>query len=120
MKVRILSWNINSVRLRIKSLVSIIEEYRPDVVCLQETKCPNDLFPYQEFYELGLNNVFSNGIKGYHGVSIATNLEVEKTDQKDFCKRKDGRHLSVTLNTKNKPLTAVSYTHLTLPTIYSV
>ena len=84
MKVRILSWNINSVRLRIKSLVSIIEEYRPDVVCLQETKCPNDLFPYQDFYELGLNNVFSNGIKGYHGVSIATNLEVEKTDQKDF------------------------------------
>ena len=58
MKVRILSWNINSVRLRIKSLVSIIEEYQPNVVCLQETKCPNDLFPYQDFYNLGLKNVF--------------------------------------------------------------
>jgi len=109
MKVRILSWNINSVRLRIKSLVAIIEEYRPDIVCLQETKCPNDLFPYQDFYNLGLKNVFSNGIKGYHGVSIATKLEVEKTEQIDFCKKKDGRHLSVTLSTKNKPLTVHNF-----------
>ena len=37
---------------------------------------------------LGLKNVFSNGIKGYHGVSIATNLEVESSEQKDFCKKK--------------------------------
>ena len=105
MKVRILSWNINSVRLRIDSLISIIKKYRPDVVCLQETKCPNDQFPYQDFYNVGLKNVFSNGIKGYHGVSIATNLEVEGAEQKDFCKKKDGRHLSLTVSTKDKPLT---------------
>ena len=57
MKVRILSWNINSVRLRIDSLISIIKKYRPDVVCLQETKCPNDQFPYQDFYNVGLKNL---------------------------------------------------------------
>jgi len=105
MKVRVLSWNINSVRLRMKSLLSIIKEYQPNVVCLQETKCPNDQFPYEEFHKAGLKNVYSNGIKGYHGVSIATNLKVEGVEQKDFCKKKDGRHLSLTLSTKAKPLT---------------
>ena len=105
MKVRVLSWNINSVRLRINSLLSIIKEYRPNVVCLQETKCPNDQYPYEEFHKAGLRNVYSNGIKGYHGVSIATNLEVVGVEQKDFCQKKDGRHLSLTVSTKNKPLT---------------
>ena len=46
---------------------------------------------------------YSNGIKGYHGVSIATNLEVEGVEQKDFCQKKDGRHLSLTVSTKINP-----------------
>ena len=84
MKVRVLSWNINSVRLRIDSLLSIIKEYRPNVVCIQETKCPNDQYPYEEFHKVGLKNVHSNGIKGYHGVSIATDLDVKKVEQKNL------------------------------------
>ena len=102
MKVRVLSWNINSVRLRIESLLSIVKEYRPNVVCLQETKCPNDQFPYDELRKVGLKNVYSNGIKGYHGVSIATNLEVKEVEQKDFCKKKDGRHISITVDANDK------------------
>ena len=105
MKVRVLSWNINSVRLRIDSLLSIIKEYRPNVVCIQETKCPNDQYPYEEFHKVGLKNVHSNGIKGYHGVSIATDLDVKKVEQKNFCGKRDGRHLALTLNTNNKPIT---------------
>ena len=105
MKVRVLSWNINSVRLRIDSLLSIIKEYRPNVVCIQETKCPNDQYPYEEFHKVGLKNVHSNGIKGYHGVSIATDLDVKKVEQKNFCEKRDGRHLALTLNTNNKPIT---------------
>ena len=86
MTIRILSWNINSVRLRIDSLLKIIKNYQPNIVCLQETKCPNDKFPYESLAESGLKNIYSNGIKGYHGVCIATSLPVESFEQKNFCK----------------------------------
>ena len=59
----------------------------------------------RNFIRLVLKNVYSNGIKGYHGVSIATNLEVKEVEQKDFCQKKDGRHMSLTVSTNNKPLT---------------
>ena len=82
MNIRLLSWNINSVRLRIDSLKKIIKIYKPNVVCLQETKCPNELFPFKDLETLGLSNIHTNGIKGYHGVCIATDLPVNKVEQK--------------------------------------
>ena len=109
MTIRVLSWNINSVRLRIDSLLKIIKNYQPNIVCLQETKCPNDKFPYEILASAGLENIYSNGIKGYHGVCIATNLPVESFKKKNFCKKEDGRHLSVTVNVKNKLLTVHNF-----------
>ena len=90
MNIRLLSWNINSVRLRIDTLKKIIKIYKPNVVCLQETKCPNELFPFNGLETLGLSNIHTNGIKGYHGVCIATDLPVNKVEQKDFCNKHDG------------------------------
>ena len=101
MNVRLLSWNINSVRLRIDTLKKIIKIYKPNVVCLQETKCPNELFPFNDLETLGLSNIHTNGIKGYHGVCIATDLPVNKVEQKDFCNKHDGRHISLQLKIKN-------------------
>ncbi len=43
--MRVISWNINSVRLRAPLVEKLITEAKPDVICLQETKCPNDSFP---------------------------------------------------------------------------
>ena len=41
--MRVISWNINSVRLRINSLKRIVKKFDPDILCLQETKCPKEL-----------------------------------------------------------------------------
>ena len=101
MNIRLISWNINSVRLRINSLKKIIKKFKPNIICLQETKCPNDLFPFKEIEESGLSNIYVNGIKGYHGVCIATDLPVEEVEQRDFCGKHDGRYISLKLKVKN-------------------
>ena len=43
--ISIATWNINSVRLRIDLVAKLIKQVRPDVLCLQETKCIDDAFP---------------------------------------------------------------------------
>jgi exodeoxyribonuclease-3 len=101
MNIRLLSWNINSVRLRIDALKSVIKQFKPNIVCLQETKCPNELFPFKDIEKSGLSNIHVNGIKGYHGVCIATDLPVAKVEQKDFCGKHDGRHIYLQLKIKN-------------------
>ena len=45
MKLRIATWNINSLRLRVTLLKELIAALDPDVICLQETKVPDELFP---------------------------------------------------------------------------
>lgn len=45
MTLRIVTWNINSVRLRVDQIARFVAEYRPDVLCLQEIKCTEDQFP---------------------------------------------------------------------------
>ena len=51
--MRITTWNINSVRLRAPLAAKVLKILKPDVLCLQETKCPNELFPYEVFQEVG-------------------------------------------------------------------
>ena len=45
MSFSIATWNINSVRLRMPLVERLLLEQQPDVLCLQETKCPDELFP---------------------------------------------------------------------------
>ena len=45
MRLTVSTWNINSVRLRIDSVLRFLREAKPDVLCLQETKCPDEQFP---------------------------------------------------------------------------
>ena len=62
----ICSWNINSIRMREKLLVQLIDKLKPDVVFLQEIKCQNNEFP-----DILKNyNFVINGQKGRHGVAI--------------------------------------------------
>ena len=46
--MRIVTWNVNSVRMRLSQLVGWLERHRPDALCLQETKIPDDGFPRLE------------------------------------------------------------------------
>ena len=69
--IRIASWNINSVRARIDIVERYLKEEAPDVLCLQETKCPDDQFPSAAFRKAGCEHIAIHGQKGYHGVTAA-------------------------------------------------
>ena len=97
MRLTVTTWNINSVRLRIDLVAKFIKAVRPDVLCLQETKCPDDAFPLKRFKRLGYEHVALNGQKGYHGVAVLSRLPFETRQRADFCGKTDCRHVAVTL-----------------------
>src|SRR5476649_2067328 len=97
MPLKITTWNINSVRLRIDLVAKFLKSARPDVLCLQETKCPDDAFPLKRFTRLGYTNAAINGQKGYHGVAVLSRVPFERFDVHSFCGKTDCRHLSVVL-----------------------
>jgi exodeoxyribonuclease-3 len=70
--MRIATWNVNSIKQRMDNALAWISERRPDVVCLQETKCVDDAFPRLEFESLGYN-VAVHGQKTFNGVAILSN-----------------------------------------------
>jgi exodeoxyribonuclease III len=97
MRLTITSWNINSVRLRIDLVAKFLKSVRPDVLCLQETKCPDDKFPLKRFKRLGYESAAINGQKGYHGVAVLSRLPFERTDARSFCNKQDCRHVSAVI-----------------------
>src|SRR3984885_8220849 len=97
MPLTVTTWNINSVRLRIDLVAKFIKAARPDVICLQETKCPDDRFPLKRFRRLGSNHSPLTGKKGPHGVAVLSPLPSETTPKRIFCGKIDYRHISVTL-----------------------
>ncbi len=100
MRLTISTWNINSVRLRINLVAKFIKAERPDVICLQETKCPDDKFPLKRFARLGYNHVALNGQKGYHGVAVVSRVPFDSFRVRDFCSKSDCRHIAVTFGEK--------------------
>jgi len=93
-RLTVTSWNINSVRLRIDLVARFIKAARPDILCLQETKCPDDKFPLKRFKRLGYDSIALNGQKGYHGVAVLSRLPFERFDIRTFCGKSDCRHIS--------------------------
>jgi exodeoxyribonuclease-3 len=94
MRLTVTTWNINSVRLRINLVAKFIKAVRPDVLCLQETKCPDDKFPLKRFKRLGYEHVALNGQKGYHGVVVLSRQPFESFNIQSFCGKTDCRHIS--------------------------
>ncbi|TJX41683.1 MAG: exodeoxyribonuclease III, partial [Mesorhizobium sp.] len=64
MPFSIATWNINSVRLRMPIIERLLDEYAPDVLCLQETKVPDELFPEKAFRKVGYPYIAFHGQKG--------------------------------------------------------
>src|SRR6478672_1111116 len=94
MQITVTTWNINSVRFRIDLVAKFIKSVRPDILCLQETKCPDDKFPRKRFKRLGYEHVALNGQKGYHGVVLLSRVPIERFDIRSFCGKVDCRHIS--------------------------
>ncbi len=72
--MKIASWNINSLRKRQDRLFAWLETAKPDVVCLQETKCPDDQFPALALEAIGYRSAY-HGEKSYNGVAILSKIE---------------------------------------------
>jgi exodeoxyribonuclease III len=68
-RMRIATWNVNSVKQRLDHLKAWLEEARPDIVCLQEIKCQDEAFPAAEIESTGYN-VAVHGQKTFNGVAL--------------------------------------------------
>ncbi|HWA91608.1 MAG TPA: exodeoxyribonuclease III [Rhizomicrobium sp.] len=94
--MKIATWNINSVRLRIDLVRRFLKEHAPDAIALQETKVVNDLFPREAFAKMGYVHHAIHGQKGYHGVAVLSRMPFRETYSHEFCANKDCRHIQVT------------------------
>jgi exodeoxyribonuclease-3 len=74
--MRIATWNVNSVRTRLDQVLAWLAAERPEVLCLQETKVADELFPLEPFRALGYEAAIS-GQKAYNGVAILSRLPLE-------------------------------------------
>lgn len=97
-RLKLATWNINSVRLRRQRVLELLAEERPDVLCLQETKAPDEVFPHDVFRDAGWRHVATRGMKGYNGVAVLSRLPIAIVPgTPDWCDRGDCRHLAVHL-----------------------
>lgn len=91
--MRLVTWNINSIRLRFDLLREVAATLTPDVICLQETKVVDELFPLDACRELGFAHVAFHGMKGYNGVAILSKRPISEIRTPSWCARTDCRHL---------------------------
>ncbi len=92
-RLKIATWNINSVRLRTDLIKKLATEYAPDILCLQEIKCTNDQFPLKALRRLGYEHIAVNGQKGYHGVATLSKIPFKDVSVRTFCDKEDSRHI---------------------------
>lgn len=95
--MKLVTWNINSLRMRMGHVARLVDQYNPDVVCFQETKVRDEQFPLQDLEDLGFEHVYFAGEKSYNGVAIASKIPFSKGTQRDWCAKGDKRHCAVTL-----------------------
>jgi exodeoxyribonuclease III len=96
----VITWNINSVRLRLDLIAELVREVNPDVLCLQEIKVVNELFPAAALAEMGFVHQAVAGMKSYNGVAILPRLKMEIEEAPDWCTRGDCRHLQVRIKSR--------------------
>jgi exodeoxyribonuclease-3 len=94
MRLRVATWNVNSVRLRAEQAAKFIAEQAPDILCMQEIKCQAAEFPRQAFVDAGLPHMVINGQKGWHGVAIASRLPIEAAKPLSVCREGHARCVS--------------------------
>ncbi len=95
--MRVVSWNINSLRLRLDLVARLARDWAPDVLCLQETKVPDELFPADELRRIGFAHHAFVGMKGYHGVAILSRVPLARPAHIHWCDKEDCRHIHAVL-----------------------
>lgn len=104
MTLKIATWNINSVRLRIGIVEDFLKSHQPDVLCLQEIKCENGSFPAKAFHKMGYEHLAVHGQKGYHGVATVSKRPIIEQHSRDYCQMGDTRHIATVLESDIGPI----------------
>lgn len=92
--MRLLTWNINSVRLRLPQVLKVAQKTGADIIALQETKTPDKHFPLKEIQKAGYEHIHFHGMKGYNGVAILSRMPFTATDIHHRCGQEDCRHIA--------------------------
>ncbi len=96
--IKIATWNVNSIRIRLELLEKLTKEEAPDVICLQETKAKNEDFPENEVKAMGYQYVAYNGMPSYNGVAILSKIPLEKVRVQNWVGKDDCRHIIAEVN----------------------
>lgn len=81
--MRVISWNINSVRAHLPQLLALLRRHKPDVVCLQETKVTDDGFPVMQLDAAGYRAIL-HGQRSYNGVAILVHDPARRSGLRAF------------------------------------
>ncbi|MCB2099514.1 MAG: exodeoxyribonuclease III [Rhodobacterales bacterium] len=98
MSLTIATWNVNSIRIRLDHLARVVARCAPDVLCLQETKVTDDLFPTEALAGLGYPHQVRWGMKAYNGVAILSRRPLTDDGRQDWAGRADCRHVWATVD----------------------
>ena len=91
--MKIATWNINSLRLRLPLLKTFINIHQPDIIALQETKVQDSEFPLQAILTLGYPHIVFSGQKSYNGVTILSKHPIAEHFCLEFY-NEDKRHIA--------------------------
>ena len=91
--MKIGTWNINSVRLRLETVLAFLQQADIDVLCLQETKTQDMYFPAEAFAAAGWPHQAIRGEKSYNGVAIIARQPLAKIDHMEWTGKSDCRHI---------------------------
>ncbi|MEL0172755.1 MAG: endonuclease/exonuclease/phosphatase family protein, partial [Gammaproteobacteria bacterium] len=73
--MKITTWNVNSINVRLPNVLKYLTDYQPDVLCLQELKCNDDKYPLDSIQNAGYHSIQACQ-KTYNGVSIISKLKL--------------------------------------------
>ena len=96
--LRIASWNINSIRARPHLVEQLLAARNVDILCLQETKVVDEIFPAAAFHRLGYRHQILHGQRMHHGVAIVSRVPLAEDDRLDWQANGEARHVGVRLD----------------------
>ena len=96
--MKIATWNVNGIRPRKEQILNLLRDEDLDLICLQETKIADEIFPRQDFIDAGYAHQHIVGQKAHHGVAILSRLPFAATDRQVFADLDDKRHATVTMD----------------------
>lgn len=92
--MRIATWNVNSIRIRLNNIKEFVDLYNPDVIAFQETKVRNEEFPAMDIMSMGYKYLRNNGEKSYNGVAIVSKFPILNSFEIEIYNN-DKRHVAV-------------------------